>query len=146
MSRQPQDELELWRSYIRGSLDSITEARLDALLQRDEGAIATYTAALSSLESELPSPEDEAAYLTAIIEKLPQTIRSKERSGSRNSWTRHPLLHYVIAATLTALLLGSGLFDRFATETNQLMNQADASSLSERMMEATTGWLDGWKR
>ncbi|MGP0586077.1 hypothetical protein [Paenibacillus timonensis] len=146
MSRQPQDELEQWRSYIRGSLDSITEARLDALLQRDEAAIAAYTAALSSLESELPSPEDEAAYITAIMEKLPQAKLSKERGGSRKSWARHPLLHYVIAATLTALLLGSGLFDRFATETNQLMNQADASSLSERMMEATTGWLDGWKR
>ncbi|MNO86324.1 hypothetical protein D3C76_777200 [compost metagenome] len=146
MSHQPQDELELWRRYIRGSLDSNTEARLEALLQGDETAIAAYTSALSSLESELPAPEDEATYLTAIIEKLPQTKRSKERGGSRKSWTRHPLLHYVIAATLTALLLGSGLFDRFAAETNQLMNRSDASSLSERMMEATTGWLDGWKR
>lgn len=146
MSRQPQDELELWRSYIRGSLDSNIEARLEALLQGDEAAIAAYTAALSSLESELHAPEDEAAYLTAIIEKLPQTKRSKERGGSRWTWSRHPLLHYVIAATLTALLLGSGLFDRFAAETNQLMNRTDASSLSERMMDATTGWLDGWKR
>ncbi|MNN00902.1 hypothetical protein D3C81_1135060 [compost metagenome] len=146
MSHQPQDELELWRSYIRGSLDSITEARLDALLQGDEAAFAAYTAALSSLESELPGLEDEAAYMLAIMEILPQAKLSTERGGSRKSWTRHPLLHYAIAATLTALLLGSGLFDLIAAETDHLMNQADASSLSERMMEATAGWLDSWKR
>lgn len=146
MSHQQPEDLALWRSYIRGGLDPNTEARMEALLQGDEAAFAAYAAALSSLESELPHPIEEEAYLQSILEKLPQMKDSVARSGIRKTWARHPLLHYAIAATLTALLLGSGFFDIIAAETNHLMNRPNPSSLSERVMEATTGWLDGWQR
>ncbi|WP_068785305.1 hypothetical protein [Paenibacillus phocaensis] len=146
MSDQPHDELKLWRSYIRGGLDPTAEAHLEALLQGDEAAFAAYAAALSSLESELPLPEEENAYIQSILMKVTPSKSHKARNASRRSWSRHPMLHYAIAATLTALLLGSGFFDLLAAETNQLMNHSNAPSLSERMMEATTGWFDGWRR
>lgn len=147
MSHQRHDEQsELWKCYIRGRLDPTTEARLEALLLGDDAAFSAYAAALSSLENELPGPEEDAAYLQSILAKFPKSKASEARSGSRKSWSRHPLLHYAIAATMTALLLGSGFFDKMAAETNQFMNRPNASSLSERMMEATAGWLDGWKR
>ncbi|MFR9708789.1 hypothetical protein ACL02P_05035 [Paenibacillus sp. MB22_1] len=146
MSQQNPENLALWRSYIYGELDANTESRLEALLQGDEAAFTAYAAALSSLESELPGPKDEEAYRQSIIEQLPHARESKARTSSRRTWSRHPLLHYVIAATLTALLLGSGVFDHIAVTSNQLMNRPNSSSLSERMMKATTGWLDGWQR
>ncbi|WP_059043304.1 hypothetical protein [Paenibacillus rubinfantis] len=148
MSQQRPEDLTLWRSYIRGELDTNTESRLEALLQGDEAAFAAYNAALFSMECELPGPKDEEAYRQSIIEKLPQTHTKERRfrSSKRKSWTRHPLLHYAIAATLTALLLGNGVFDKISAETNQLMNRPNSSSLSEWMMKATTGWLDGWQR
>ncbi|SME96732.1 hypothetical protein SAMN02744102_00636 [Paenibacillus barengoltzii] len=146
MSQHKPENLALWRSYISGELDANTESRLEALLQGDEAAFAGYAAVLSSVERELPGPIDEAAYRQSIIEKLPCARERKARTGSRRAWSRHPLLHYVIAATLTALLLGSGVFDHIALKSNQLIQRPNSSSLSERMMKATTSWLDSWQR
>lgn len=146
MSQHKPEDLALWRSYISGELDANTESHLEALLQGDEAAFAAYAAALSSLETELPGPIDEAAYRQSILEKLPQATERKAPTSRRRTWSRHPLLHYVIAATLTALLLGSGVFDHILGKSSAFMNRPDSPTLSERMMKATIGWFDSWQR
>lgn len=146
MSLSKENERELWTSYIRGSLVPETEERMEALMLGDEAAFRAYVTALSSLEQELPAPGDEQAFMQAVLEALPQAEQKPIPNRSAKKWTEHPLFHYVIAASITVLLLTGGFFDRLAAEANQFMNRPQDTSLSKRVMNATAGWFDPWKR
>ncbi|MGG6311981.1 hypothetical protein [Paenibacillus macerans] len=146
MSSKEENKPGLWTDYIRGNAEPEAQGRMEALLLRDEAAFAAYAEALSSLEQELPEPEDEAALMRAVLGALPREEQQLKPAKRTHAWSRHPLFHYVIAASITLLLLTGGFFDRMTAGAGELLNRPQQPSLSKQMMEAATGWLDGLKR
>lgn len=147
MSVEKKMDRRLWIDYVRGNVEAGTAERMEALLLGDEAAFAAYGEALSSLEQELPQPVDERAFMRSVLAALPETEpRYMDKQAKR--WSRHPLFHYMIAASVTVLLLSGGFFDRLAAGANHMMdlNCSQDALISRQMMDAASGWLDKWKR
>jgi hydroxyethylthiazole kinase-like sugar kinase family protein len=134
---------ELWLEYI--TRDSIrgNEAELEELLLHDEEALMSYTEALTSLEHEIPHLSDELRFKNQVMDQilLSQTLQTKS-SVKGKKWSSHPLFHYIIAASVTLFLLSSGLFDLLSQGTNQIIHNQDSHTLSQQLLEKTTGWIN----
>ncbi|RRJ66280.1 hypothetical protein EHV15_27715 [Paenibacillus oralis] len=148
MSAEKEMDRRLWIDYIHGNVEGGTAERMEALLLGDEAAFAAYAEALSTLEPVLPKPEDEDAFMQGVLAALPETELRRNEDRHRKRWSGHPLVHYVIAASVTVLLLSGGFFDRLAAGANYMMdlNRSQDASISRQMMDAASGWLDKWKR
>lgn len=148
MSSEKKMDRRLWMDYVRGNVDAGKAERMEALLLGDEAAFAAYEEALSSLEQELPKPADEGAFMRSVLAALPETEPRPPMNKRAKRWSRHPLFHYAIAASVTVLLLSGGFFDRLAAGANHMMdlNRSQDASISRQMMDAAAGWLDKWKR
>ncbi|MCM3698105.1 hypothetical protein [Paenibacillus macerans] len=148
MSAEKEMDRRLWLDYIHGNVGAGKAERMEALLLGDEEAFAAYAEALSSLEQELPKPVDERMFMRSVLAALPETEPQPHMDKQAKRWSRHPLFHYVIAASVTALLLSGGFFDRLAASANHMMdlNRSQDASISRQMMDAAAGWLDKWKR
>ncbi|MMZ69656.1 hypothetical protein D1872_325360 [compost metagenome] len=76
--------------------------------------------------------------------RLPAQQANGTAKGNRKKWGwDRPVMHYVIAASITLLLLGGGVFDLLAAGTSVAVeNQGSGSPLSERLMERASLWMD----
>lgn len=133
---------ELWKKYIRGELSPDMAGKLESLLKRDDAVFAQYLEILTSLEEELPSIHNEAAFVADILQCLPDDTglhgdKKKERGypGVRRQW-----MNYGIAAVATLLLLGGGVFDQFTSPSTGLSDSG--TSISSRWMERAGSWMD----
>lgn len=78
---------------------------------------------------------------------IPPSIRR------RRTWLQHPVTHYTIAASITIMLLGSGVLASFSEKLQQYdqipytatpeWSESAAESWSEKMINRTSSWLDG---
>ncbi|WP_018751350.1 hypothetical protein [Paenibacillus sanguinis] len=147
MSGKKDSEQALWDSYISGMMDREEEERLEALLLQDDEVFKAYAAVLSSQESTLPEPEEEELYLQRLLGAIPQEKARPVQTECRKTWSRHPLFHYTVAAAITVLLMGCGLFDSLSSGTSEWINRPQQSiPLSERMLDMTVKWVDTWRR
>lgn len=147
MSGKKDAEQTLWDSYISGTMNSEEEEHLEALLLQDEQAFKAYAAVLFSQESTLPGPEDEELYLQRLLGALPQEKVKPVLPERSKTWSRHPIFHYGVAAAITVLLMGCGLFDQMSSGTSEWINRPQqAAPLSERMLDMTVRWVDTWRR
>lgn len=163
--------LDLWLQYIRGELESEMEEQLENLLrQGDDEAFQSYMQAMTiSLDVQaddvnlpnLHDPEDFTDLVMASIllssdtecedkvgiagENVVQVSRSLKRSRVHRN---QPLFHYIIAASITLILLSSGMFDILtssASHVNRAIKEHSGPSFSEKMMDATKGWMKQFK-
>lgn len=81
----------------------------------------------------------------------------KRTARQRGSWLQHPVTHYTIAASITMLLLATGVLTSFS-ESLQQLNEQDRNhiprysvgaewmgepSWSDRLVDRAGSWLDG---
>ncbi|KAF6612441.1 hypothetical protein H6F38_30935, partial [Paenibacillus sp. EKM208P] len=88
----------------------------EKLLLEDEQALMLYLVALEQLESTLKDYSawmdterftDQVMAVLPEIEAEPSQVMFKKRR-----WFEKPVFHYVVAASLTLILLSSGAFDK----------------------------------
>jgi hypothetical protein len=67
-----------------------------------------------------------------------------EEGGRRYRWYEKTIFHYAVAASLTLLIMSSGMFDKLHTGQMELMipKKDNSPSFSEQVIQATSGWLD----
>ncbi|WP_410768412.1 hypothetical protein [Fontibacillus sp. BL9] len=133
---------EMWRKYIRGDLNPERSERLDQLLQDDDAMFQVYIKELMATQDELPKLLDEERFADSVLSTLPAHARNRVDKSRRKRW-HNPLLHYVIAASITLLLLGGGVFDLLSAGANAaVQHQAGEGPISERLMERATQWME----
>ncbi len=133
---------EMWRKYIRGELPAEQSERMEKLLLEDDDIFQVYMQELLATETELPTLKDEEAFADGVLSLIPQSSRKRVERSPRKRW-HHPLLHYVIAASITLLLLGGGVFDLLSAGAGAAMErQASDKPLSEQLMKRATDWMD----
>lgn len=81
----------------------------------------------------------------------------QEKSYRPAAWLQHPVTHYTIAASITLLLLGSGIFSSFSHRLAQMdlnvnvqqpvivPDEQQTESWSDKMVDQTGFWLDDLK-
>ncbi|WP_019640098.1 hypothetical protein [Paenibacillus fonticola] len=148
-AKQPGQSIR-WDKYIQGELDEQERRHIENLLFCDAGALESYMEAIEAFEHELPQlqQEEEEALLEALMDALPRSPRKAAQSArrktrvSKNRWIGHPLFNYVIAASVTLFLLSFGVFDRLTTGARHVLPPSSEPSLSEQILDKTSGWLD----
>lgn len=144
----PSEDLQaIWKKYILGELAPEQAERMEILLQKDELMFQVYMQELMRVEEELPTLQDEDLFVESVYSKLPDLPRKQDVSstGIRRRWD-HPLFHYTIAASITLLLLGGGVFDRLSDGASEVMRrQSGDIPLSDQLMERTSEWMERMK-
>lgn len=163
--------MDLWLQYIRGELESEMEEQLEDLLRKgDDETFQSYmqamTLSMDVKEDDAPFPnlQDAEAFTDSVMasillldeaeckdkigitgENVVQVNRSLKRS---RVYRNQPLFHYIIAASITLILLTSGMFDLLtssASHVNRAIKEQSGPSFSETMMDATHGWMNRFK-
>ncbi|AET61352.1 hypothetical protein HPL003_23160 [Paenibacillus terrae HPL-003] len=139
-----------WHAYITGLCTTEESARLEKLLLEDEQALALYLVALEQLESTLEDCSawtDTERFTDQVMATLPdKEAESNQAIFKKRRWFEKPAFHYVVAASLTLILLSSGAFDKMMPQTNgKTVPPKKRVSYSEEVMRATTSWLDKLK-
>ncbi|MNE26305.1 hypothetical protein D3C76_183020 [compost metagenome] len=150
MSTDDRCNVNIWGRYIEGKLSSAEERKLEELLLKDEGAVHQYMKELELLEDSLPLLSDRDLFSDGVISALPSIGKSAGPDSKGNSKAKAnrwnlPIVHYLIAASITLLLLGSGVFDLLSIEANQSVHKARNVSISDQWMNATSKWIDSIK-
>lgn len=145
---RPQDQasMQIWKAYIQGELTWEEEKRLENMLLEDEEAALLYSEALSSLESELPEMREDERWLEGLMTSLPDASDKADPVKERSSigrWFNQAWLQYVIAASITLLLMTGGFFDHLFSRANEAIHRPSQDvSVSDRLMKATNDWFD----
>ncbi|MFC0523552.1 hypothetical protein ACFFGV_08130 [Pontibacillus salicampi] len=79
-----------------------------------------------------------SSFTTQTIERVEKQYPALQRKGRRKN---RSLLHYMMAAGLTLVLMMSGVFDRIM-DSIEPASSHNRSSVSEQMVERTSSWID----
>lgn len=151
-SREDASSHELTRAYLKGQGAAVDREVWEQLLLEDEDVFVSYMEMLDELEEELPPLENSSAFTERVIEKWADRLESpteleqisNKEERRRYRWYEKTIFHYAVAASLTLLIMSSGMFDKLLTGEMELVvpKKDNSPSFSEQMMQATSGWLD----
>ncbi|MEK8133097.1 hypothetical protein WMW72_35065 [Paenibacillus filicis] len=152
MTHMPEN---VWRLYTEDRLGPDDRERCDHHLLTCDACLDVYLRCVEQMSESLPVPDMDVFAETAMLHWAEQTAQasissSKEAKGcsdKRRSWMRHPVFHYTVAAAITLILMGSGVFQIFTQQASAW--DANASdwmkqhppSWSEQLMEQTVGLI-----
>lgn len=157
----------LWEKYVEGSLEESVREQCEEHLAACEQCLGLYMNVLEQ-QQELPQLTDETVFLEAVMERydaarwdqedgrlvMPDEPEHKLKgSGAERGIERpprrkglHPIVHYAVAAIITAVLMSAGVFDSLTERMGQLEMQhsegAEARPVSERLLDKTSEMID----
>ncbi len=135
-----------WKAYIQG--DELDRASMDTHLLECDACMDIYLIVVEDLHELLP----EITNITAFSEGVLQHIKSLPTYSTKHSqpmthrrWYTNMFFHYTIAASLTILLVGSGIFDQIfdrVSEISENTEQAQRATVSDQLTNKAGQWLD----
>lgn len=152
---------EQMQAYVLNTLDDEVREYIEEHLYYCDECLAQYTEAIEAHEHHLPDlPEDmplaahvieavrsEASETVETVGLAPSTTKAATTSTtttSRSMFTRS-IAHYAIAATVTLMLMSTGVFQSLtglASTVDEVNKQEGKGSFSEHIMERTLQWFD----
>jgi len=147
MNHQSKDH---WLDYVNDELPETTRIEYEEHLYDCETCMDVYLQVIEEA-SHLPEDvKDEKSFTDEVmsqIEKEPLHFQADEKDKTKHTFYKQTLFHYVIAASLTVVLMSSGVFqsltnyvddvqkttisDESPSITEQIMNRAFAQSNGE---------------
>lgn len=155
--------LEQWACYVREELSMEEQLEYEAHLSSCDQCLELYMQCLELARDSFPVLAAEKVMADAVMQSIVASTSISEVLDTRKpepaiqrqkktapSFLRHPVFHYAVAAAVTFLLMGTGVFQSLAervgsAETNVVASppvQEDRSSVSQIIMEKTIGMLD----
>jgi len=134
---------EEWTAYVLGK--DIDRVSMETHLERCEACRMLYLGAVEEQSGALPELGDVAKFVDEVERRL--AAQKTAKSGRQPAPGRpRPIAQYLVAASLTMLLAGSGAFQMlFNTFGNLVDHVEDVSSpaISQRLADSALSWLDG---
>jgi anti-sigma factor RsiW len=142
---------EVWKLYTEDALGPEERERCDSHLQACDACMDLYLRWVDQLAECWPEPDMERIAETVMhhwtersVPALAPASKAAEcGKEKRRGWVRHPIFHYAVAAAVTLLLMGSGVFQSFTQQANAWdAGRSDSwsqrpPSWSEQLMEQT---------
>lgn len=139
--------MQLWQAYIQG--DEVERAAMDDHLQECDECMEMYVLCLDELQSYLPQLTNPIDLMDGVEEQIQATRAEVNLEQSRTitpkRWYTHPLFHYTIAASITFVLVSSGMFNHILDRVSQITEdteQAEHISVSDQLTNKAGKWLD----
>lgn len=146
------NQREQAKAYVEGHMDETIREDWERLLLEDEETFTSYMEMLDELQEDLPSLENSSVFTERVMADWAKMTESSalfeqvtvEEGGRRYRWYEKTIFHYAVAASLTLLIMSSGMFDKLHTGQMELMipKKDNSLSFSEQVIQATSGWLD----
>ncbi|CAG7655683.1 zf-HC2 domain-containing protein [Paenibacillus allorhizosphaerae] len=150
--------VEQWKKYVEDELEPVERERCEAHLIVCDLCLEQYMQCLEQSEG-LPLPDDEAAFAAAAMNRFDELCTSQERNAAltvlpaarrdaRLPLLHHPFFHYAVAAVITLILMGSGVFQTITQQIAHIepdsANAAEPADepFSKIIMNHTLGMLD----
>lgn len=151
--------LDDWLKYVAGS--EIDRTAMEAHLSECDACFALYLEALDRAGDALPSLPDAVSFAQVAVNAV-RTYTASEQSTAaitvtkriNRGWLSKPIIQYVIAASITLVLVGSGafqqLFEHYISVSRETQT-GNAPARTEQWTEKAGEWLDklpvkqGWK-
>lgn len=141
---------DLWIAYIENRLPEAEREEAERHLYVCDDCLALY---LRVVDQQSVAWEEERA--KAVTAEVMDTIQSQGQSSvskrQMQRERRRRLIHYTVAASLTLLLMSSGVFQQLMSYTESWRNAyevADQQKVpnAERVMKHATSLLEGWMK
>lgn len=153
--------LESWMNYAQGS--DIDRMVMEDHLSACADCQVLYLEAVEHLGDLLPPLKDASAFALAAVNAsslpadahrsaVPEPTPADKRKGS--GFLSKPIYQYLVAASITLILAGSGAFQQLFELTSTVSRDREAGqrpALAEQWTEKAGAWLDqlpvkpGWK-
>lgn len=118
-------DYENWLLYATDSLDEETRSQYEKHLYSCDQCLELYLEAVEEAESQMPVLSDPLGFTDSIMkeiggvqEKPPPQIKPKK------NLRRQALVHYVIAAAMTLVLMSTGIFSELMSTVSAFENSA----------------------
>ena len=138
--------IQEWKAYIQG--DELDRALMDTHLLECEHCSEIYLVAVEELHEDLPQLMNIEAFCHEVIRKielLPKKNTHINKHTTNKKWYTNTFFHYTVAASLTIVLMGSGIFDQMFDRVSQISHsteQAQKTTVSEQLTNKAGQWLD----
>ncbi|MEX2414581.1 MAG: hypothetical protein WD424_00440 [Paenibacillaceae bacterium] len=138
--------IQQWQAYIQGGEFDCTS--MDTHLLECDDCTEFYLVALEELHEYLPELTNITAFTEGVLERigpLPKYKPITQQPIANKKWYINTLFHYTIAASLTLVLVGSGIFDHMVDRVLQISQeteQAQKTSVSDQLTNKAGKWLD----
>lgn len=138
--------VQQWQAYIQG--DELDRASMETHLLECDACTDMYVLALEELNETLPQLTNITAFSDGVLERiksLPDYNTQNIQLLTNKRWYTNMFFHYTIAASLTILLVGSGIFDQIFERVSQISEnteQAQKTTVSDQLTNKAGQWLD----
>ncbi|WP_280771657.1 anti-sigma factor family protein [Salipaludibacillus daqingensis] len=134
---------EDWIDYVNDELPEETRAVYEEHLYSCEKCMETYLHVIEESSHLLPDVENEQSFVEGVmtrIEKEPTHFKTTKTGKPKRVFYKQTAFHYVLAASLTVLLMSSGVFQSIRTyvdEVQKVTISEESPSITEQIMSLT---------
>jgi len=134
--------MDEWKKYVNDELGQDLRVQYETHLYQCDQCLDIYLQAVAEAETILPVMSDEAEFTDSIMALITE---DKQRQSKKKRFLQSSLFHYSIAAAMTLVLMGTGVFQSIAQYTSELQNmgfQGKSVSMTEKIVDKTFTWMD----
>lgn len=142
---------DIWQVYVTDHLTEEQREELEHHAQSCPPCSILWMESVQELSGELPRLEREKEWLQQLMCSAEGELRKYRKTRSfatvsnrKRLWNRS-LFQYLVAASLTIVLLSSGLFQALLTHTTHWTHAVQSEgdrSVSEQIVSTTSHWID----
>jgi anti-sigma factor RsiW len=143
----------VWTDFVQGKLSQQEQTEAEEHLYGCDECLECYMDSLNPADDLLPTPQELDSFDEQVMNRLldqspqpngvidPHPSSASLEPAKRRTMLQHPLFHYAVAASITLLLMSSGVFSYVTNQTDEWRNtltMGGHSSLSEQWTDQAT--------
>lgn len=118
---------ENWLQYVEDTLDEETRTQYENHMYSCDQCLELYLEAVENSPIQMPVLSSDSSFTDSIMTQLKESTKEKPKPAHQRkpkSFRKQTMIHYIVAAAMTLLLMSTGIF-------SQLMTVASAVEKSE---------------
>ncbi|OIJ19440.1 hypothetical protein BKP45_13425 [Anaerobacillus alkalidiazotrophicus] len=123
--------------YAKGELEERQRYEYETHLYTCDHCMCTYMSVLEAIESSLPDIKEESLFTDQIMQKINE---DKIGKVAKRPFYEQTFFHYMLAATLTIILMTSGVFQSltgYIDEVQRTRLSEETPSITNKILETT---------
>lgn len=124
---------EQWLKYTKGTLDEQTRMHYENHLYSCDHCLELYLQALEATKDELPDLSAPSSFTDSLMAEISKTKKPESKAPKlrkRKSRQREAVVHYVLAAAMTLLLISTGVFSQLMSVIGEFERTSNQQSES----------------
>ncbi|MDP5275339.1 hypothetical protein [Chengkuizengella axinellae] len=126
-----------WLNYINDQVSDTDRLEYEDHLYTCEQCLETYTQSIEDQTLNLPVIEDEPQFTKQVMESI-------QPNKTKQHFIHKPFFQYVVAASITLILMSSGVFERIAMQQDhhRLDESQQRTAISEHLTHKVSDFLN----